>query len=551
MGEKKEKKEKHSKHSKKDKKDKKDKQGKHNKQHKEKKEKEPKSRYGPNEKVSWHERVQNYFDDCGNGTWGFEPASKAEAEAAAGPQTVRRDGAILTCAFSPDSRWLVVAGADRKACVILISDGSIVHETRMRRASIRSCGFSADSRFLALGGLDKKVLVLSTSDWSIVHQTAERKGEVYCCSFSQDGNWLVIGGQDRRTIVLSTSDWSEAEDACVPGRRVRCCDFSPDGNWLAVGGTDSKMSVKDVSSWAHADHEVENEGAGYHMLIRDGTVLTCAFSADSKWLVMGGVDQKAAVVSTHDWSVVYETRPRQDGGAVMSCAFSHDTKWLAISSGVNTKSVTVLKTEDWTTVYETPVRDGTGAIYACAFSGNGTWLAVAGADGKAIVYPTNAFLGEAGDVVVEEVKGGSARALMQQHLQLAAQPEKRLTQAWSLRPKISMMGAMGAGTLVQAGPSSEDRRLKAAAMKLGPPHKIHIRSYKPPREDENSTSFATVAGGAGGGYGNNGSRSRSNKDRRSRRRKEEDRGWRRKNNSLGSLLFVPSTKPPRVRTYAS
>ena len=238
------------------------------------------------------------------------------------------DGALVSCAFSPDGETIVVTGSDIRILdavdgVFLIGFVGHLASESGRPSAITTCAFSPDGTRFVSGGYDGRLIVWDAEDWDQISSLAIPDNRVESCAFSPDGGRIVAA--DGGGVVRIWDLTAATEPMVLVGHRgpVAACAFSPDGaKVLSAGRQDQSLIL-----WDARTGEALATLQGH-----DGGILACAFALDGGAVVSSGDDFDPNV---RLWQVrpVPRTAPA-DGHqkGVLSCAFSDDGS-LAVTGG--------------------------------------------------------------------------------------------------------------------------------------------------------------------------------------------------------------------------
>jgi WD40 repeat protein len=81
----------------------------------------------------------------------------------------RQDGAIFALDWSPDGKWIAVAGAAPNVVLFEAETGARATACSGHTAGIYAIAFSPDSQRLATGGFDGSVRIYHAGDCSLAH----------------------------------------------------------------------------------------------------------------------------------------------------------------------------------------------------------------------------------------------------------------------------------------------------------------------------------------------------------------------------------------------
>lgn len=370
---------------------------------------------------------------------------------------------VASVAFRPGGSWLATGSGDSTARLWNLQMEDVAVEPQVLRghsAGGRSVASSPDGRWLASGNDDGTTHLWDVSAVLDSGSNAEKQAAqplvlgghgapVTSVAFSPDGRWLATGSMDRTVRVWDvvsdvpalsgTEGPSAGPQTEIPTGPVQVLNghesavmslaFSPDGHWLATGSDDAAARLWDVSATL-AQGETEGLSTGQQaenstrepvMLGGDGgSVMSLAFSPDSRWLATGSWDQAARLwdvgsLSSNDLQAgnpIPEPQTlRGHEGPVTAMAFSPDGRWLATGGGgwddtarlwdlsvVLASGETNGSGQEGTAVPENVVqilRGHTASVSSVAFSPDGHWLATGSLDDTARLWDLGVLLSAA------------------------------------------------------------------------------------------------------------------------------------------------------------
>jgi WD40 repeat protein len=268
---------------------------------------------------------------------------------------VQQNGYVWGVAFSPDGRYLVTAGQDKKATVYDIT-GKKVKEID-QGAEVWAVSFSKKGKYLGIQ-TDDWAAGYDASSWHELWRNPEAGLRFACVAFGPDGFSLAVAELDGNVKIVDEHT-GKAWDVPM-GTQVRSMAFSPDGRYLAAGGHDRKLRVTEVQN----HRKLWEKGL-------EGHINSVAFSADSRYVAAGSDDGTVSIFEVKGERVA---QVKQRGG-VETVAFSFDGRYLATGGDNGTASVFEIADQS-----EVLVQPHSGAVLSVAFSPNGMF-ASAGEDG--------------------------------------------------------------------------------------------------------------------------------------------------------------------------
>ena len=312
---------------------------------------------------------------------------------------------LQTVAFTPDGKQLLSASqyedySNPAAGRIHLWD---VEARQLERVLLADgCFFGAaispDGRLASAvswsgrSGCDPLVALGSTSDWSLQAIEPVAWESPLGMAFSPDSQVMAVLDGSSAVVLLNTGTLQPLSQSPLNLDFLHLdLAFSADGKWLAIGG-DGPTTTDSSTRHMVTLLQTSNWQIGGNLDAREGRALTLSFSPDGKWLATAGQTSLLYLWSVDELNVgpIGAVQPREVGmpedqgiwAMVRDLAFSPDSKWLAATGhqGSNTHQ------DGRTCLYRVEdgalircVNEGTAGI-AAVFSPDGATLASGGTD---------------------------------------------------------------------------------------------------------------------------------------------------------------------------
>ncbi|MDV7243576.1 MULTISPECIES: TIR domain-containing protein [Rhodococcus] len=301
----------------------------------------------------------------------------ANTGAPIGAPMTEHDGMVVSVAFAPDGRRLVVGSGGPVHGAVRVWDADtgapIGAPMTEHDGMVVSVAFAQDGQRIVSGGADGTVRLWNADiEAPIGEPMTGHAGAVASVAFAPDGARIVSGGADG-TVRLWDADTKEPIGEPLTGHEswVLFVTFSPDGQRVISGGGDEGT----VRVW-----DVEIGSAG------QGSVMSVAFAPDGRRFVSAGADGTLKLWDADTGSPIGELTAEQ--GVVMSVSFSPDGRRIVsgtfapASDGTTAQSGTVqLWDADTRQPIGEPMTGHQGHVFSVAFAPNGLRIASGGSDG--------------------------------------------------------------------------------------------------------------------------------------------------------------------------
>lgn len=239
----------------------------------------------------------------------------------AGPLPHR--GRVSSVAYSPDGRYLVLAGSDGTLEVWNAQSGTPAREQlRGHSSDVQNLAFFSDGRRLVSSSKDGTLRVWNTQTWEPIGRPLPGDGgPIRAMAVSPDGQRLASASDDETIRFWDAQPGTAVGRPMQPAGKVWSLAFSPDGTLLASGESDGRVTFWDAESGTAQGGAMSG----------DSTVLSVAFSPDGLRLVSGTFDEALRL-----WDVQTRRPVRAIGEGLISraltVAFSRDGRTIAAGS---------------------------------------------------------------------------------------------------------------------------------------------------------------------------------------------------------------------------
>jgi WD40 repeat protein/predicted Ser/Thr protein kinase len=198
------------------------------------------------------------------------------------PVVLSHPGAIAAVTFSPDSKRVVIAGANQSARVWTVS-GQPRGQPMQHEGGITSIAFSPDGKTILSGGWDQTARLWDAASGEPLDALLPHQSRVMRVAFLGDGRTLLTFSQDRSVRL-----WGMMDRRAEPLRHkkwVSAVAFSPDGRTALTASSDTTVRLWDAITGEERGEPLEHP----HY------VLAAAFSPDGRTIVTGCEDRRARI----------------------------------------------------------------------------------------------------------------------------------------------------------------------------------------------------------------------------------------------------------------
>jgi WD40 repeat protein len=157
---------------------------------------------------------------------------------------VETQDVVFAVAFSPDSKKVATAGADRTIRIFEVESGKLLAQIEDHADWIFDIAFSPDGKRLASASRDKTSKVFDVDKKESLVTFPAHVQPVYTVSFIPDGKGVATGGEDNRIRIWNPdNDGKPIREIGGFGGSVFKLRYTPDGQSLIAAGADKTVAV--------------------------------------------------------------------------------------------------------------------------------------------------------------------------------------------------------------------------------------------------------------------------------------------------------------------
>jgi WD40 repeat protein len=138
--------------------------------------------------------------------------------------------------FSPDSKLVVTASADKTAAIWRVATGEKLATLVGHTDSVVAAAFSPGGRWVATASADSTARIWNAETGKLRWSLKGHENRITSLAFSHDGRWLATASVDQDARVWSVRTGEKVALLQIHQGPVRAVEFSADDRWVATAG---------------------------------------------------------------------------------------------------------------------------------------------------------------------------------------------------------------------------------------------------------------------------------------------------------------------------
>lgn len=255
---------------------------------------------------------------------------------------------IYDIAYSPDGKWLAIAsgtpgqfGAVKLWIAEPNGGGKAVRDLLESTDSVFAVVFSPDSKLVAAAGADRAIRIWEVESGKEVALIEDHADWIFDLAFSPDGKRLASASRDKTSKVFDVV--KKESLVTFPGHAdtVYSVSFSPDGKFIASGGADNSIRIWNPDDDGKQVRQIGGFGGPVFKLQYVGadgkTIVAC--SSDKTIRTFDPTDGKAKLnMSGHnDWIYAFAVSP--DAKTIASGSWDGEVRLWSLADGKAIKTI--------------------------------------------------------------------------------------------------------------------------------------------------------------------------------------------------------------------
>ncbi|MBA3752194.1 WD40 repeat domain-containing protein [Candidatus Dependentiae bacterium] len=249
-------------------------------------------------------------------------------------------GVVQSVAFNPLQKTLITASWDKTACIWDNETEHSLHceplfQLKGHTNQVRSVAYSSDGKNIVTGSLDGTVCV-----WNIMTRDTEKiftghTAGVNSVVFSPCGKFVFSGSDDKTARLWHITSGDEVVQFEPDAHKISSVAYSPDGKMVLAASCQEKGDCGEACTvWLWDTYWGKLRGV---LTGHTGSIVSTAFSSDSKYVLTGSYDETARLWSLADGKEVLSLQvPRKKAeqspfSRADSCSLINEVTCVAFS----------------------------------------------------------------------------------------------------------------------------------------------------------------------------------------------------------------------------